>query len=515
MVGRVTSDRVPPEAPRLAVRELTKRFGQVIACDDISITVRRGTIHAVVGENGAGKTTLMRCIAGLLTPDAGQLHFDGVVHTVDSVEEATTLGVGMVHQEFSVVDELTLAENLVLGVEPTRKGRLDDDAIRTATAALDSRTGWALPWDDPAGQVGVADLGRFELVRQIHRGADLLILDEPTAVLGPTEVDQMLATMRELRDSGQTLVFITHKLAEVMQVADDITVLKAGELAWSGPPASTSAEELAHRMVGTDIDTSTHEEFVLAERTPLLVASGLRVIDDRGAVHLDDVDLAVRSGEIVGVYGVAGSGQRALVEALMGLRHAEGSVRLLDQEIGSSNTAGRRAAGLSYISPDRRSEGLAIDESILANVVAGQHRQDGFSTHGIVSPNSWKDRLTSVIDRYSVKAAGPTASARSLSGGNQQRLVVGRELEAHPRVLIASDPTRGVDILGVSDIHRFLRQLRSDDGGVLLVSHELDEVLALSDRVLVLMDGRIVASLGRAEASRATIAERMTTGSVV
>jgi ABC-type uncharacterized transport system ATPase subunit len=495
----------------MEVAGLTKTFGAVTACQSISMTVETGTVHAVVGENGAGKTTLMRCVAGLTQPDSGDIRFEGDTHRVPSVDAARSLGVGMVHQEFSVVDDLTLAENLILGIEPVQRGTLDLAAIESATSGLEARTGWQLPWDRPAGDVGVADLSRFELLRQLHRGSDLLILDEPTAVLGPADVDQLLATMAELRAAGKTIVFITHKLGEVMRVADDVTVLKGGEVAWSGPAADTSATTLARAMVGAEVEALTINEAATTGDV-ILEASGVTVVDERGALRLDHVDLTVAGGEVVAVYGVAGSGQRSLVEAIIGLMPAGGTVRVAGVDVTDRSPAERRRAGLSYISPDRRREGLALGESVVSNVVAGQQRRPQFSRRGVIVADAWRQRFDRVAKRYRVVAGGPVTPAGTLSGGNQQRLVVGRELEADPKIVIASDPTRGVDIQGVSDIHRFIREMRASGGAVLLVSHELDEVLALADRVLVLMGGTIVGELDRAEADRGSIAELMTLG---
>jgi ABC-type uncharacterized transport system ATPase subunit len=493
------------------VAGLSKSFGAVTACKSISMSVRAGTIHAVVGENGAGKTTLARCVAGLTTPDTGTIRFDGETRRVGSVEAARTLGVGMVHQEFSVVDDLTLAENLILGVEPIRRGVLDRAAIDVATAGLEARTGWTLPWDRRAGDVGVADLSRFELLRQLHRGSDTVILDEPTSVLGPADADRLLATMVELREGGRTVVFITHKLGEVLRVADDVTVLRGGEVVWSGPVAATDAASLARAMVGTKVEATTAD--VGCRRGPVVLElSGLSVVDDRGVVRLDHVDLAVSAGEIVAVYGVAGSGQRALVEAIMGLTPAQGAVRLGRLDVSTRSPGERRRAGLAYISPDRHNEGLALGESLLSNVVAGQQRRPPFSERGLISSAAWRARYERLVARFRVRATGASNPASSLSGGNQQRLVVGRELEAEPRILVASDPTRGIDIKGVSDIHRFLTEARDAGSAVLLVSHELDEVLALGDRLLVLMGGRIVGRLDRAEADRGSIADLMTMG---
>lgn len=508
----VNTGHAPAASPRVELVGLRKIFGPVVACDDVDLTVRRGTIHAVVGENGAGKTTLMRCIAGLQQPDGGEIRFDGVAASVESVDAARALGVGMVHQEFSVVDDLTLAENLVLGIEPTRRAVLDIESIHRSTESLEAATGWSLPWDREAADVGIADLGRFEIVRQIHRGSDLLILDEPTAVLGPAEIDQLLDTMTRLRDEGRTIIFITHKLDEVMRVSDDITVLKGGRFVWSGRAADTDAATVARRLVGGEVETASRPDALTTEGEPTLVLDGVTVTDGRGVARLHDVSLAARPGEILGVYGVAGSGQRPLVEAIMGLVTATGTIHINGDDVSKWSPARRRAAGLSYISPDRRNEGLAIDSSLLDNAVAGQHKRPTVASSGLLSQQACHRHYAEIAERYQVKAAGPHAIAGSLSGGNQQRVVVGREISAAPSVMIASDPTRGVDIKGVADIHRFLTKLAGAGGTVLLVSHELDEVLALSHRIIVLLAGKVVGELDGATADRSTIAELMTVG---
>jgi ABC-type uncharacterized transport system ATPase subunit len=346
----------------------------------------------------------------------------------------------------------------------------------------------------------------------LHRGANLLILDEPTAVLGPTEVDQLLATMQGLRDAGNTIILITHKLSEVMRVSDHVTVLKDGRVAWSGAVEETNPSRLAEAMVGSDLSTDTPRVNRSAPGKSVLRIKDLTVTDERGAVRLDHVSLETRANEIVGVYGVAGSGQRPLVEAVMGLVQVTGMVVVNDVDISDFDPADRRRSGLSYISPDRRSEGLAMGESILSNVIAGEQRRPAFSRRGVTNLKAWGERLRTVIDRYRIKADSPDTPASALSGGNQQRLVVGRELEAKPQVLIASDPTRGVDIKGVVDIHRFIRAMSDSGGSVLLISHELDEILDLSDRVAVLLSGRLTGTIDAKSVTRARISELMTVG---
>lgn len=503
----------PAPMPHLEVRRLSKRFGPLVAVDGVDLVVERGTVHSIVGENGAGKTTLMKCIAGLLQPDSGEVIVDGHAVRIGSVHDALALGIGMVHQEFSVVGELTLAENLVIGVEPRRRGLLDRNAVREATVRLSEQTGWHLPWDARADQVGVAELQRLELLRQLHRGAGLLILDEPTAVLGPAEVDMLLSTVTDLRDQGVTVLFISHKLDEVMRISDQVTVLRGGRVVQSTAAADTSPRDLAAAMVGEALALPNVDDRPPAGDDAILEVEDLVVIDDLGVTRLAHIDLTVRRGEIVGVYGVAGSGQAELVGALTGLVPSRGSVKLDGREINDQPTGRRRRAGLGFISPDRRQEGLALSESVEENGIAGAHRDPTLSGRVVRRRQAWRDRIAELIRSYAIKVGSPGLPASSLSGGNQQRLVVGRELDMQPKLLIASDPTRGVDIEGVAGIHDLLMGIRRAGGSVLLVSHDLDEVLSLSDRIAVILDGRVTAVLDRAEATRASIAEKMTIGS--
>lgn len=500
------------DLPRLEVRHLTKRFGPVVAVDEVDLVVARGSVHSIVGENGAGKTTLMKCIAGLVRPDSGEILVNGAAVNVTSVRDALDLGIGMVHQEFSVVGDLTLAENLVLGVEPHRKGVLDRRAVAEATDLLFSRTGWELPWEQTASRVGVADLQRLELLRQLHRGADLLILDEPTSVLGPAEVDLLLHTVTELREAGVTVLFISHKLDEVMRISDHVTVLRGGQVVETTPVAATSAGDLAEAMVGESLTLPDVDDRPPRGEEPILEVEGLSVVDERGVTRVDEVDLAVHRGEIVGVYGVAGSGQAQLVAALTGLTQSTGSARLEGKELSGLSVGKRRRAGMAFVSPDRRLEGLALTETIEDNAVAGAHRRPELSGRLATFKKAWSERVADLIRRYDIRVGSPLDPASSLSGGNQQRLVVGRELEMQPKLLVASDPTRGVDIEGVSGIHELLMGIRRAGGSVLLVSHDLDEVRSLSDRIAVMLGGRVTAVLDRSEATRSAVAEHMTMG---
>jgi simple sugar transport system ATP-binding protein len=500
------------QPPRIEAAALTKRFGATVANRRVDLRVEPGTVHAVVGENGAGKTTLMRCFAGLEVPDEGEIRLNGVSARLRSVKDALGFGVGMVHQEFSIVDELTLAENLILGVEPARRGIIDRAEVKAICERWSERTGWEMPWEARASLVGIPVLQRLELIRQLQRGADMLILDEPTSVLGPVETEVLLRTIRELRDQGVTVLFISHKLHEVMAVADMVTVMRDGEVVETVAVANTDTGRLARAMIGGDVSLPDQERSSPpGEATALL--EGLSYVDGLGVERLEGASLEVRAGEILGVYGVAGSGQEELAGLVMGLLEGEGTVNLGETDLTRADTGARRDAGIAFIASDRKREGLAFNESVEENAVAGSHRTPRFSRRGWKRQEAWRRHAEQIRDHYDIRLESIADPVAKLSGGNQQRLVVGREIEAMPRLLIAVDPTRGVDVQGVAAIHRFLIALRDRDCAILLVSHDLDEVLDLSDRVAVMLNGRVTGIVDRGELSRSRVADLMTTGS--
>jgi len=453
-------------------------------------------VHALVGENGAGKTTLMRMLFGLDRPTEGTVVLDDAPVALASPADAAARGIGMVHQEFKLVDELTALENLVLGREPMRRGRIDWAAAREQARELARESGAGLDWDRPVAELPVEARQRLEILRLLHRRADVLILDEPTAVLGPAQVDDLLELLRGLRDRGRTIVFISHKLREVLQLADTVSVLRGGRLVETLPAAAADRDTLVTLMVGErpPVVSLAHQRAAAPAHSPApaLAAQSLGLVDRDGRRRLDDVDLTVRPGEIVGLAGVAGNGQDELVETLVGLRRpTSGTVAIDGRDVTARSVAGRRRAGLGFIPADRRGEGLAIDSSVADNAIAGLHRSDRVARGGWLKPGARERVAQAIVDAYQVRCASLKLAAGRLSGGNQQRLIMGRELAREPRLLIVSQPTRGVDVKGAAYIHGQLLALRERGVGVLLISEELDELAALSDRVVVIAGGRI------------------------
>jgi len=512
-----TSGEATPS--RIGARHVVRRYGDVVANDDISLDVRPATIHAIVGENGAGKSTLMRILAGLEQPDEGTVTLLGEAAHLRSVRQGIQLGIGMIHQELSIVPTLTLLENLVLGKEPAgRFGHIRRDLAREAADRLSAASGWSVPWDRIAADVEIGVRQRVELLRQLYRGADVLILDEPTAVLTPPDTASLLAAMRELRANGTTMIFINHKLDEVAAVADVITILRAGRVVTTVPP-DTSRSELAMHIVGASLKRTDLDQRDPPESEIVLSARDLSVVDRDGAVRLHDVSFDVRRGEILGVYGVAGSGQVELLRSIVGTyaesrHHAVGGTVAIDSRpVTSLGVGGRRERGMAFVSPDRRGEGLSVEASILDNAFAGHHRRASSQKHGIIDRQAQDTLTRTIVDQYDVRCGSPRDPVGSMSGGNQQRLVFGRELSHDPRVLVVAQPTRGIDLRGVERIRAELMRARKRGCAVVLASEELDEVIELADRILVLRGGRCTGVLDRAEASRERVSELMTAGS--
>lgn len=478
-------------APLVSLRDITRRFGPVIANDQVSLDLAAGEVHALVGENGAGKSTLMRVLYGLHPAQSGRLLVDGREVRIQSPADAMRLGIGMVHQHFLLVDTLTVAENVVLGREGTGLfGRLDPARIEREVAELAQR--WRLPLDPRARvrDLSVGEQQRVEIVKALHRGARLLILDEPTAVLTPQEVDELFVVLRGLRDSGTAIVLITHKLAEVAALADRVTVMRGGRVVGGGPASGFDAARLAELMVGR-VPAPLGERRAQAPGETVLEARGLEVLDARGLPAVRGVTLRVGAGEIVGIAGVEGNGQQELLEALTGLRapHA-GTVHVAGQAVTGGGARAHTAAGLAHIPADRLRRGLVAEMTNAENLVLGRQREPGRGPW-LGGPTLEADARAPLAD-FDVRPADPRALSGRLSGGNQQKLVAARELSRPARVLIAAHPTRGVDLGAVDALHRRLLAARDAGLGVLLVSSELSEVLTLSDRILVLTGGRIV-----------------------
>jgi simple sugar transport system ATP-binding protein len=475
---------------------ITKRFPGVIANKDVNIEVRRGHVHAIVGENGAGKSTLMKILYGMQRPDEGTISVDSRPATFHSPADAIEAGVGMVHQHFMLADNLTVLENVVLGSEPTRGGGFIDFAdARRRIREIGDTYGLDVDPDELVEDLGVGERQRVEILKVLYRGAKILILDEPTAVLVPQEVDELFDNLRELKSEGLTVIFISHKLDEVLQVADEITVIRRGSTVATVDPKDTTARELAELMVGSELPTPDHGESTVTD-TVELRGEGLTLKAPAGRALLEDLTLEIRRGEVLGLAGVEGNGQAELVEAIMGMRQlTSGRLRLGEEDITGWTTRRRREAGIAYIPEDRHRHGLLLEAPLWENRILG-HQTEPVNVKG-----PWVDRASArkdtqrIVEQYDVRTPGIDVLASSLSGGNQQKLIVGREMSGSPRVLIAAHPTRGVDVGAQAAIWDHIREARRAGLAVLLISADLDELIGLSDSLKVILRGRFVADV--------------------
>jgi ABC-type uncharacterized transport system ATPase subunit len=497
-------------APAVEMEGIVKTFGPVTANDGASLTVGAGEIHALVGENGAGKSTLMRILGGTFAPDAGTVRVAGREVTGWSTQDAIRAGVGIVHQHFMLVPTLTVAENVVLGSEPRRGLTLDGRRALQEVRALSERSGLRVPADRKVADLSVGEAQRVEIVKTLYRGARILVLDEPTAVLSPPEVEELWTVLRRMRGEGATIVIITHKLDEVMAISDHITVMRHGRTVERMATAGTSPTEIARAMVGRDVVLPAYvSEEVKAGGPAALEVRDLTVRDARGVTVVDGVSLNVAPGEILGVAGVEGNGQTELIEALSGLRAASrGEVRVDGRDLAALGVRERGDAGLSHIPEDRHRRGLILDYTVADNLLLGQ--QHHFARRGVMDREAVDANAREKIAAFDVRPPTATLPARALSGGNQQKVVIAREMGRDFRVLLAAQPTRGVDVGAIEFIHGRLREARAAGKAVLLVSADLQEVLALADRIAVMYGGRFVAVLPRAAASEEVLGRYMT-----
>ena len=501
-----------PIAVRL--KGIDKSFGPVQANRGADLEVALGEIHALVGENGAGKSTLMRILSGLYAPDAGSVEVNGRDVTGWSTSAAIASGVGMVHQHFMLVNTLTVAENVVLGSEITRGPVLDRVAAERAVHDLGVRTGLAVPAYRLVADLSVGEAQRVEILKTLYRGAKILILDEPTAVLSPFEVRELWAVLRSLRDAGGTVVLITHKLDEVIDVSDSITVMRQGATVARMSSEGATPRAIARAMVGRDVALALDADYAgstissSSASAPLLGVHDLTVAGARRTAIVDGVSFAIAPGEILGIAGVEGNGQTELIEALAGLRAARGAITLAGHDLLRRSVRERGDAGLSHIPEDRHERGLVLDYSIAENLILGQ--QHRFTRGATLDAARIMSHARDLIERYDIRPTDPTLAARALSGGNQQKIVVAREMSREFKVLLAAQPTRGVDVGAIEFIHARLREARAQGKAILLVSADLAEVLALADRVAVMYGGRIVTVMARSEASPDTLAPYMT-----
>ena len=491
-----TQTRTPAGSePAVRLDGITKRFGDVIANDRVDFTLERGTIHALLGENGSGKTTLMSVLYGLYGHDAGTVYVDGEATDFDSPREAMDAGIGMIHQHFQLVEPMTVLQNVVLGHEPTTRGLVDETSAREAIADLCERYGFDVDeyLDTPVGQLDLGAQQRVEIVKSLYRGAEVLVLDEPTAVLTPQEVEGLMSVMDDLRADGRSLIFITHKLDEALAIADEITVLRDGEAVDTVEAAGTTEQELARLMVGREILFDRLER----DRTPgepVVTARGLHVRGDRGREQVAGVDLAVRDGEILGIAGVQGNGQTELVEAITGLTPpTAGTIRLHGEDVSGLSRRQRIEAGVAYIPEDRQREGLVGEYSLVKNALLGNQTLAPYASRGLLDWSAVADHAADIVEEFDVQPPTPEAAASSLSGGNQQKFIVGREIGHEPALMVAAHPTRGVDIGSIEFIHNRLIELRESGMAILVVSSKLDEIRTLADRIAVMYEGEIVA----------------------
>jgi general nucleoside transport system ATP-binding protein len=480
--------------PILELDAITKRFPGVLANDRVSIDLRRAEVHALLGENGAGKTTLMNVLYGLYRPDEGEIRVAGKPVSFRSPGDAIAHGIGMVHQHFMLIPVMSVAENVVLGMEPSEGAIfLDYGTARSRVQDLATSFGFAVDPDAKIEDITVGQQQRVEILKALYRRADILILDEPTAVLTPQEAGELFGILASLKREGMSIIFITHKLNEVLEIADRVTVLRRGKVVETLPAAGATEEQLARLMVGREV-------LLRVEKSPvdvgeaLLRIEDLRVRDDRGIEKVRGVSLEVRAGEIVGIAGVDGNGQTELVDAITGLRRPEsGTIELAGVDVTRESAREHFDDGLGHVPEDRQRRGLVLDFTIAENIALHEFRRSPASRLGWLFPGRLIERAKQLIREFDVRGGGPQTKAGALSGGNQQKVILAREIDRDPKVLIAAQPTRGLDVGAIEFVHRRLVEERQEGRGLLLVSLELEEILSLSDRVLVMFEGEIVA----------------------
>jgi len=489
----------------LGARKVRKEFPGVLANDDISISLQPGRILALLGENGAGKSTLVNILFGMYRPDEGHVIIKDEIVDLRGPDEAISRGIGMVHQHFQLVPPMRVVENIVLGAEPTRRGLVDLDEARSRVIALSERYGLEVDPDALVEDLPVGMQQRVEILKALYRDADVLILDEPTGVLTPQEADHLLGVLRELTETGLGIVFITHKLREVLAIADDIVVLRNGQVVGETRPSDTDESDLAEMMVGRNVMLQV-EKSVSRPGDPVLEVKELEVKDDRGQTALDSLSFEVRAGEILGVAGVEGNGQRELVEAITGLRAPSvGVMKIEGEELTGESPRQITKKGVAHIPEDREKHGVVAIYSLAENTILNRYHRRPFSIRGILRRDVIRSHAQDVVDEFDVRTPSISVPASSLSGGNKQKLIVGREFSDDIKLLIAAQPTRGIDIGAIEFIHRRILEQRDKGAAVLLVSAELDEILGLSDRIAVLYDGKIMDVVDAQEANREKI----------
>ena len=494
--------------------DITKRFPGVVANDGVNLAVEAGEIHAIVGENGAGKSTLMKILYGMQPPDEGRMLVNGQEVHFHSPSDAIDLGIGMVHQHFMLADNLTVLENVILGSEPTTMlDMIDFDEARAHLREVGRAYGLAVDPDELVETLEVGERQRIEIIKVLYRGAKILILDEPTAVLVPQEVEALFDNLRELKASGSTILFIDHKLLEVLEIADSITVLRQGKTVATVKPADVTPADLAELMVGSELPTPDTTESTVTDEVALSV-SGLTIFEEGRAV-VENASLTVHRGEIVGIAGVEGNGQSELIGAIIGTEHPmTGTITLIGEDITRWPVRERREAGIGYVPQDRTSEGLLLNSPLWENAALGHQTQRPFSKGLWFDRKGARKRTEEIREEFNVKTPNVDVAAHALSGGNQQKLIIGREMTSDPKVLIAAHPTRGIDVGAQAAVWQSIRDARSAGLATLLISADLDELIGLSDTILVMFHGRIVARLDPSEITPRDLGSYMTGAAV-
>ena len=502
------TERQETAAPAIELKGISKAFGPVQANKDISIRVMPGTIHGIIGENGAGKSTLMSILYGFYKADKGDIFIAGKKTDIPDSQAAIAAGIGMVFQHFKLVENFTVLENIILGAEDGRLLKPSLAKARKSLMKLADDYGLKVDPDALVQDIGVGMQQRVEILKALYRQADILILDEPTGVLTPAEADQLFRILGRLRSEGKTIILITHKLREIMETTDTVSVMRRGEMTATVKTAETSPAELAELMVGRKVLLRVDKK--PASPGPVILdVEGLRVVDDKGVERLRGIDLQVRAGEILGVAGVAGNGQSELLEVLGGYQTGKGSVRVngtaLDLTGNKSDGQSRRNHGIAHVPEDRQREGLIMDYQAWENTAFGYHKDPAYRSGMLMDNAAIKADTVEKMERFDVRPPNPKLAAKNFSGGNQQKIVLAREIERNPDLLLIGQPTRGVDIGAIEFIHKQLIALRKEGCAILLVSVELDEIMSLSDRILVMNNGQIVGELARQDADETAL----------
>ncbi len=496
--------------PAIQLSGITKRYPGVVANKDVELTVQSGEVHAIVGENGAGKSTLMKILYGMVLCDAGTILINGEETRFRSCKDAIEVGIGMVHQHFMLADNLTVLENVILGSEPKRGVQIDFRSASDRIKELGAKYGLALDPSEKVETLSVGERQRVEIMKVLYRGAEILILDEPTAVLVPQEVEDLFSSIRDLKAQGETVIFISHKLDEVLAIADTITVMRDGLTVATTTPDQVDARQLAELMIGSELPTPETRESTVQDEVVFEV-EGLSLVDETGRDVLKDINFEIHKGEIVGIAGVEGNGQAPLVDALVGLESdATGRVVLGGQELSDWEARDRRSHGLGLIPEDRQRQGLLLTSPLWENAALGHQYNEPFANGPWIDKKGARRQTEEIVDRFDVKTPGPDVLATALSGGNQQKLVVGREIIADPSVLIAAQPTRGIDIGAQGAVWEELKRARANGMGILLISADLDELIGLSDTIHVLFEGALVAKLDPNEVTPEVLGTYMT-----